>query len=79
MASYRVIILLISFNSGCSEKDASEDKKEEVPERIPMVFALDIEGYACYRVPSFVVTKSGTLLAFCEGRLNDCEDEGYWW
>ncbi|WP_306316416.1 MULTISPECIES: sialidase family protein [unclassified Streptomyces] len=33
-------------------------------------------GYACYRIPSVVKTVRGTLLAFAEGRTNDCSDAG---
>ncbi|MFF1692500.1 exo-alpha-sialidase [Streptomyces sp. NPDC058257] len=33
-------------------------------------------GYACYRIPAVVKTVKGTLLAFAEGRTNDCSDAG---
>ncbi|MGI5193621.1 exo-alpha-sialidase [Streptomyces sp. CA-288835] len=33
-------------------------------------------GYACYRIPAIVKTTQGTLLAFAEGRVNDCSDAG---
>ncbi len=33
-------------------------------------------GYACYRIPAIVKTVEGTLLAFAEGRVNDCSDSG---
>ncbi|TRO60870.1 sialidase family protein [Streptomyces sp. IB201691-2A2] len=33
-------------------------------------------GYACYRIPAVVKTTKGTLLAFAEGRVNDCSDAG---
>ncbi|MGW0735649.1 exo-alpha-sialidase [Streptomyces sp. NPDC002851] len=33
-------------------------------------------GYACYRIPAVVRTTEGTLLAFAEGRTNDCSDAG---
>ncbi|MDT0342809.1 sialidase family protein [Streptomyces litchfieldiae] len=34
------------------------------------------DGYDCYRIPAIVTTPSGTLLAFAEGRLTDCDDVG---
>lgn len=34
------------------------------------VFISGNEGYPTYRIPSIVVTKSGTVLAFAEGRLS---------
>ncbi|MER7169847.1 sialidase family protein [Streptomyces mesophilus] len=33
-------------------------------------------GYACYRIPAIVKTTKGTLLAFAEGRVDDCSDAG---
>ncbi|MBQ0852315.1 exo-alpha-sialidase [Streptomyces sp. BH-SS-21] len=33
-------------------------------------------GYACFRIPAVVRTTKGTLLAFAEGRVNDCSDAG---
>ncbi|TLS41090.1 laminin G [Streptomyces montanus] len=33
-------------------------------------------GYACFRIPAVVKTAQGTLLAFAEGRVNDCSDAG---
>ncbi|MCU0460370.1 MAG: glycoside hydrolase [Bacteroidales bacterium] len=74
-----LIILLsgfvISFGSGCSEKP-EDNPAEEEPVNIPLVFESGLEGYACYRCVAMVVTHQKTILAFCEGRLNDCADEG---
>jgi sialidase-1 len=33
-------------------------------------------GYACYRIPALLTTKSGVLLAFAEGRKVNCGDSG---
>ena len=33
-------------------------------------------GYHTYRIPALVVTKQGTVLAFCEGRKNSGSDHG---
>ena len=34
------------------------------------LFAENVNGYLSYRIPAVVVTKKGTVLAFCEGRAN---------
>ncbi|WP_327694437.1 sialidase family protein [Streptomyces sp. NBC_00459] len=35
------------------------------------------EGYASYRIPAVVVTHAGTVLAFCEGRVDSASDHGH--
>ncbi|WP_410655094.1 exo-alpha-sialidase [Amycolatopsis sp. lyj-112] len=34
------------------------------------------QGYRCFRIPAVVKSAKGTLLAFAEGRVNDCGDTG---
>jgi sialidase-1 len=45
------------------------------PRQAP-VFVSGQEGYHTYRIPSLLVTKKCTLLAFCEGRKNGRGDSG---
>jgi sialidase-1 len=45
------------------------------PEQAP-VFVSGQHGYHAYRIPSLLVTKKGTLLAFCEGRKYGGDDSG---
>lgn len=33
-------------------------------------------GYSCYRTPGLAISKAGTVLAFCGGRVDNCRDEG---
>jgi sialidase-1 len=40
------------------------------------IFISGTDGYHTYRIPSLLVTKSGTLLAFCEGRVHSTGDHG---
>ena len=40
------------------------------------VYVGDTEGYHTFRIPSLVVTASGTVLAFCYGRRNYRDDSG---
>ncbi|WP_406111415.1 glycoside hydrolase [Streptomyces sp. NBC_01003] len=39
-------------------------------------FRAGREGYASFRIPAAVATRSGVLLAFCEGRVGSREDYG---
>jgi sialidase-1 len=45
------------------------------PEQGPL-FVAGVGGYHTYRIPSLLVTRKGTLLAFCEGRKNTRSDAG---
>ncbi|HSU56221.1 MAG TPA: sialidase family protein, partial [Candidatus Dormibacteraeota bacterium] len=38
------------------------------------VFVAGEDGYSCYRIPSLLTTKTGTLLAVADGRLTNCAD-----
>lgn len=40
------------------------------------VFISGAEGYHTFRIPALLVTKKGTLLAFCEGRKTSRSDKG---
>lgn len=41
-----------------------------------IVYQSGQDGYHTYRIPALLVTKAGTLLAFCEGRRNGRGDHG---
>ncbi|MFH8607298.1 exo-alpha-sialidase [Streptomyces sp. NPDC018029] len=50
---------------------------EPPPFEQQVLFKADRDpGYACFRIPAVVRTTKGTLLAFAEGRVNDCGDAG---
>lgn len=40
------------------------------------LFEANTEGYKLYRIPGIVVTKQGTVLAYCEARKSDAGDWG---
>ena len=48
----------------------------EEPVSKQVLFRAGEDGYSGYRIPALVVTKSGTLLAFCEARRNSLNDTG---
>src|SRR5215510_7526783 len=63
-----LIASLLSIASACLVGTAK-------PRQTP-VFVSGQEGYHTYRIPSLLVTKKGTLLAFCEGRKRGRGDAG---
>jgi sialidase-1 len=44
--------------------------------RLTPVFVGGTDGYHTYRIPALLVSRKGTLLAFCEGRKNSRSDTG---
>lgn len=50
-------------------------QKINAQEPVP-VFPLTTDGYACYRIPALLALPDGRLLAFAEGRKNNCHDFG---
>ncbi|MET7568851.1 sialidase family protein [Streptomyces sp. NPDC005492] len=43
---------------------------------VTVPFSAGQGGYASYRIPAVVVTSAGTVLAFCEGRVDSASDHG---
>lgn len=64
---------LLFFLLSCSEEDPSI-MSLPVPESRP--YSINSEGYAYFRIPTMVITNSGTILAFAEGRRDGVQDDG---
>jgi len=63
MLLFLLINLLISINFVFSQE-------------LNYVFKSGNDGYNCYRIPTIIKAKNGTLLAFAEARKNSCSDTG---
>ena len=59
-----------------SLKMKETDSKGRVLREQEALFVAGRDGYHTYRIPSLLVTKKGTLLAFCEGRKGGQGDAG---
>ncbi len=62
-------VLLLAIPPAALSVERLGGRVESVP------FAAGMDGYACYRCPTLVVSTQGTVLAFCEGRVNGHKDE----
>ena len=62
---------IVSVRFKIEEIDALANKPQKTK-----LFIKGADGYHTYRIPSLVVTKKGTLLAFCEGRKGGRGDSG---
>jgi len=67
----RIISLSLTLLSACGV--AAGDKTE--PSKT-VIYESGTQGYHTYRIPALVVTREGTLLAFCEGRKTSRSDHG---
>jgi len=45
-------------------------------QQLNYIYKNDEEGYKCFRIPALITTVKGTVLAFAEGRKNNCGDAG---
>lgn len=81
MQNLLVTCLIATFLAATRPCPASESGAKTVsvkdgkPKQEP-VFVSGRDGYHTYRIPAIIVTKKGTLLAFCEGRKNSGSDSG---
>jgi len=73
MARQLEIITLVCFLLLTSM--ATDHTRAEEPFRVD-VFTSGADGYHTYRIPSLIVSRQGTLLAFCEGRKTGRGDHG---
>lgn len=72
-SSNRKVIFTLSFLLLISFWDLLH---AQVYPRFVDVFVSGEEGYHTFRIPALIKTKSGVLLAFCEGRKNSVSDSG---
>jgi sialidase-1 len=64
---------LTAATAGAAPSPAG-DAAPFVEENVP--FQQKTGGYACYRIPAVVRATNGDVLAFAEGRVADCGDDG---
>jgi len=69
LTNITLAVLLLAPLAALHAKDLPKIPLDSVP------FTGGKEGYACYRCPTLAVSSKGTVLAFCEGRVNSHKDE----
>lgn len=75
MRRHTVTICIALCLVGSLHKDAAARKFTDSVEQAP-VFISGENGYDTYRIPALAVTNDGTILAFCEGRMDGRGDAG---
>ena len=62
-------VLAVFLSANAKQSYAESPRKTDV-------FVSGKGGYHTYRIPALIITKKGTLLAFCEGRKSSRSDHG---
>ena len=76
MIIYLFSLLMCVVACDRKDKEIIYPRLEPPTSVLSYVFQKGTEGYSCFRIPALIKTKAGTLLAFAEGRKNNCSDEG---
>lgn len=70
-----IALLLIPLNA-CSRPSGKEPEEEQIRTWHNVVFKSGTAGYTNFRIPAAVKTAKGTILCFCEGRVDGLDDFG---
>lgn len=64
--------------AGQGDEDSGPPRKQRqgLTAAVSAPFSAFTEGYDCYRIPTLITTKDGTLLAMAEARTAGCDDIG---
>ena len=72
------LLLLPSCNRPERQEEKPDDKDQpQNTVAAPDIFVKGMEGIHTFRIPAIVKTTKGTLVAFCEGRVNSGSDTGF--
>lgn len=71
-----LLVITMPALAACAAPNANMAGKPTPAIHQQELFTAGVDGYHTYRIPALIVTKAGTLLAFCEGRKDSRSDTG---
>ncbi|QKV91811.1 exo-alpha-sialidase [Streptomyces sp. NA02950] len=76
LAAAALALTPLPVRAADSDSPASAARAASGFEQQVLFKAAEEQGYSCFRIPAVVKSKDGTLLAFAEGRVDNCGDAG---
>jgi sialidase-1 len=71
-----MLLILLSLGLLSCKQETNVIIVKKLDPDVNWVFTGNTDGYAAYRCPTLTISKTGTILAFCEGRVDSEADEG---
>jgi sialidase-1 len=68
-----ILLCIVTFSKAADATNPERPAAAVAPEKINL-FEAGTGGYVTYRIPGIVVTKAGTILAYCEARKSGVGD-----
>ncbi|MFD2873122.1 exo-alpha-sialidase [Mucilaginibacter ximonensis] len=72
---FKYLLILIAI-AGTTVYAAGQSVQPSENTQLNYIYKPGDAGYSCFRIPAMIATEKGSLLAFAEGRKNDCGDSG---
>ncbi|CAM5258405.1 exo-alpha-sialidase OS=Streptomyces antimycoticus OX=68175 GN=SANT12839_073140 PE=3 SV=1 [Streptomyces antimycoticus] len=76
LSAAALALIPLPVRAADTDSSASAARADSGFEQQVLFKSAQEQGYSCFRIPAIVKAKDGSLLAFAEGRVDNCGDAG---